>query len=144
MKSLLLILLLTLPATARLGESRAECDQRYGAAVRVDEETGTVVYQKGGLTIQVDFLEDEARSIYYSRDELGSFAPETIQKLLAANQGDSPWKQTLKLGGMRKWDGGDRQAVTIGGGSLTIETLVWIECQKIQKAKEEAEAVEGF
>ena len=61
MKSLpLLILLLTaLPTLARLGETKAECEKRYGKPVGTTG-LGHTLYRKAGLGIAILFWKDKA------------------------------------------------------------------------------------
>ncbi|MCW1887875.1 hypothetical protein OKA04_24290 [Luteolibacter flavescens] len=62
-----LLLLTALPAAARLGETRAQCDTRYGKPVAFTTRSGNPIYLKGGQEIVVGFLDDKAIFIRFSK-----------------------------------------------------------------------------
>jgi hypothetical protein len=96
--SLLLVQLTVLPSQARLGETKAECEKRYGAPTESGREDGTFSYLKNGVTIIARFREDKCVSITYrnsARPSAGSATPFTnieIGILRAANEGGQVWE----------------------------------------------------
>jgi hypothetical protein len=100
MKALLLLsVLITLSssALARIGETREQCDARYGKPVEVIEKTQTVAYEKAGLRIECTFYENKCDSIYFIRLEKDAkgkgipFPEDEKRILLEANSGGKPW-----------------------------------------------------
>lgn len=88
------------PVYARLGETMAECEKRYGQ--HTDEEKDGILlcrgYTMNKVTIFIAFAKGkgkrhyEARSIIYSKDGFGSFEAHMIRTFLNANKGKSTWK----------------------------------------------------
>lgn len=89
---------LALPAQARLGETKAECEKRYGTPTESGREDGRFSYLKNGVTIVARFREDKCVSITYrnsARPSAGSATPFTnieIGILRAANEGGQVWE----------------------------------------------------
>ncbi|MCW1926295.1 hypothetical protein OKA05_27320 [Luteolibacter arcticus] len=108
MKHTLLILLLTaLPSLARLGETKADCEARYGKPVRTTA-SGKPVYLKGGLEIAILFWKDKAAILYIAKPTPGapdldnsnweaekraSLSQAEMDVLLKASSGTSEWKR---------------------------------------------------
>jgi hypothetical protein len=89
-------------AQARLGETPAQCQQRYGAPVKVDREGNTMCFMKGGFFIIVEFFNGRAETIMFRKVEqnvLGmgeKLTDNEIESLLAANGNGKKWK-TLEI-----------------------------------------------
>lgn len=88
------------PVYARIGETMAECEKRYGKHID-EEKDGILVYRTYTLnkvTILIGFAKGkgkrhyEARSVGYSKDGFGSFEADMIRTFLNANKGKSTWK----------------------------------------------------
>ncbi len=67
MKSLLLFLLCASPALARIGDTRAQCEVRYGASVHSDEES--THYEKAGYRVICTFYQGKCDSVVMSHPE---------------------------------------------------------------------------
>ena len=104
---LLLLLLTALPTFARLGETKAECETRYGKPVGTTAQ-GNPAYLKGGLDIVILFWKDKAITLFIGKHKPGASdldAPgddaETrdpltlveIDVLLKANSATLEWKK---------------------------------------------------
>src|SRR4051794_7851552 len=72
------------PAFARLGETREQCDQRYGTPVGT-QKNGEVVYAKNVFLIQLTFTTDICTGIFYAKRDLVNLSAAELQELLAAN-----------------------------------------------------------
>jgi hypothetical protein len=104
--SLIIIILTALPTFARLGETKAECETRYGKPVRTTKE-GNTLYQKGGLDIVISFFQDKAVVLFFAKSkedtpeidiplEGKKYRRESLtvaerETLLKANSGSSAW-----------------------------------------------------
>lgn len=94
------VLLTTLSAVARLGETFDECTARYGKHVRISDDGEVYVFESGSFRIFIEFHEGKADLIAYKRlaptkDYVGKPIQMTtteIHSLLDKNFGDSPWK----------------------------------------------------
>lgn len=158
--AIILACLMTVSTQARLGETRAECELRYGKHIAEKGEDGylTRIYRKGNYGIVVKFMgyyndksgldEFKVNMIVYAKfSEVKSTAfplqmfSETNQiemasieiiKLLESNAGESKWT-TTKNG----WAREDQQAVaTYNEKSLTIATMLYYNMEKKKIEKE--------
>lgn len=92
MKIAALLILLLMPAMARIGESPAECVKRYGKPVATGEEAKR--FEKSGLLVTVVFHKGKAAALMISKSEkdaLGRSAELSqaeIVALINANCGD--------------------------------------------------------
>jgi hypothetical protein len=111
MKTLLLpalaLLLTALPTFARLGESKAECEARYGKPVFTTVRNGNSIYLKGGHQITIGFWKDKAIFLVFTKLEPGTkesdlpvestdslpFSETEMDLLLQANSGTFKWRQ---------------------------------------------------
>ncbi len=91
-------------ASARLGESREQCALRYGQPVaEVPALLATASgasYQKGDIRIRIEFLEDKASFISFSKRGL---RPEERQTLLDLNAGPLVWNPPGEFLGRLCW-----------------------------------------
>jgi hypothetical protein len=98
---LLLVLLVSLPAHARLGESVKECITRYGEIVeRLPAQTpgsdaDACIFSKGGITIYVEFKSEKAWKVVYRMPGLDTAA---AQSLLSVESSAGSWSAPLKVG----------------------------------------------
>jgi len=109
MKTLLLptlaLLLTALPTFARLGETKAQCEARYGKQLGVTTTNQNPYYLKGGLQVIIGYQNDKAVFLFFTKlapdteetdlpvDE-GELLSETERSaLLQANAGTFKWKQ---------------------------------------------------
>lgn len=102
-----LLLLTALPSLARLGETKAQCEARYGTPVGTTK-AGNTRYLKGGLEIVIIYSHDKASTLYFAKPKPGATdlditistnkdkRPELTQAeqdtLLQANTGTSTWQ----------------------------------------------------
>lgn len=96
MKTCAMLFALTLLATsafARLGESKKQCEERYGKPDNLPTHQGIVghSYKKDGITINAEFYGDKCIRISYRVS--GRFmTPDLVNTLLSANQSGGGWR----------------------------------------------------
>jgi signal transduction histidine kinase len=90
------LLLLPAIAGARIGETREQCDKRYGAPTKVEAgsaDSTEAEYVKEGFSIHVLFIDGRAQKISYSHGT--AFTDKQITKLLNNNARGETWHATL-------------------------------------------------
>lgn len=121
---------------AKIGETVAQCEARYGKADRVTNRESE--HRAGGVSITCAYLEGKCISVRYEilgasfvsskpeDTEPKSFSEEQVQLLLALNQGGSKWlkEEGEFRTGYRTADGRLHAAVIPGMfGGVRIETI---------------------
>ena len=105
MKHILMILALTLnlavSALARLGETKAQCDTRYGQPI--SEDTNTVAYMDGSIRLLVTLDKDKAVAIAYRKLISDGLDRASIKKYMAANAFGLKWKRLQREGDYMAW-----------------------------------------
>ncbi len=56
------------PAQGRLGDSREQCEERYGAFLKHDLELNTALYKHSGWLIDITYVGDIASRVGYRRE----------------------------------------------------------------------------
>jgi hypothetical protein len=155
---LLLLLLTALPTFARLGETKAECEARYGKPISIIAENNGAIYQKAGLTIVITFWKDKAARVSFSKDnpdhpgyEIDGRAPLTRVEqdtLLKANSGNSTWKKDEESDAkLVSWTRADDKAIAMysaDGNDLTFTDSAYADHLLKEMDKKEAKKLEGF
>ena len=99
-------LLLPLTSHARLGESPARIEARYGIPTTYENGASSrdyrCTYTHDGFTITVQFLDDKSVSEHYHRDAK-PFSDEELQRLLDINSRGTKWTKSGKGDSDRKW-----------------------------------------
>ena len=89
---------------ARVGESKAQCAVRYGPPVAevaaLLTRASSVSYQKGEIRIRIEFLEEKAAFISFSKRGLRSEEKETLLEL---NGGTLIWNASAEFLGRTCW-----------------------------------------
>lgn len=152
--SLLLLHLTVVPSQARLGETKAECEKRYGTPTESDRENGTFTYLKNGVTIIARFREDKCVSITYrnsARPSAGSATPFTnieIGILRAANEGGQVWNLSPPSSTGTVWETAtppEKVArLTSNNSVLSFSTKAEELRVKAEKAEKEKERLKDF
>lgn len=92
------------PLQARLGETREECVARYGQPVMEGpallETASSATFLKGEIRIRIEFLENKAAFLSFSRRGLKQ---EERQTLLDANCGPLVWSAPAEFLGRMCW-----------------------------------------
>ena len=104
---LLALLLTALPTFARLGETKAECEARYGKPVGTTARNGNSIYLKEGHQIIIGYWNDKAIFLFFTKLKPGArdsdlpaglwdsvpLSETEMDVLLQANSGTLKWKQ---------------------------------------------------
>jgi hypothetical protein len=153
MKTIILLLfLLPCIASARIGETIAECRIRYGKEVKASSET-RLWFKKGDFLVEIDFLDGKASMLMINRlkDENGldlSITPRQIDALLKSNAGNSVWKKTSeKFGGKIDWITEDGKILAFSNeqyGTLIIITAEQKAANEKARDEKEAKEIGGF
>lgn len=148
----ILTALLTIPAGARIGETRAECIARYGEPASTPDET-SMVFRMGDFGINATFGEDgKAIVMVYvkaPRDAIGNWtrlSATEIETILSANAGDGEWRK-LDDPLNERWandDAGLYATYDPVGGMLNVFTRAFAEAVAEEKAEREREALRDF
>jgi hypothetical protein len=99
--AMLVLLAFATTATARIGETLAQCQTRYGKEIRTTD--GLSIFIKAGFYIMVQFYEGKVDSILFRKVEqniLGipvEISPNEVQNLLKQNGGGQVWKETNEI-----------------------------------------------
>ncbi|HSJ04568.1 MAG TPA: hypothetical protein VK956_19010 [Verrucomicrobium sp.] len=137
---------MALPSLARLGETKDECDKRYGAPTEVTSREGTFSYTKNGIFVFAKFREEKCVSITYrnsqvtAKGEPKTFTSGEVDMLLAANEGGEVWKLSPPGNAAEtQWE----TATPLGKvARLTSNRDVLILSTKAEELKAKAEKVE--
>ncbi len=94
--SLLLVILLTLPCRANLGDSVAQCVARYGKPVHFTEATdkvpfGTLIFTAAGYGLVVFLTGTTEVGARVSKLDNSAFSATDLQNIMAADTGGSAW-----------------------------------------------------
>jgi hypothetical protein len=152
---MLIILALLIPqmATARIGETMAECIERYGEPIDKplapnSSEITFAFFTKGGFEIQVDALNGVCQCITYKKKDETATEAETLKLILSKNH-DS-WRMTKDgLTGTR-WcsqeTGLGKYTATYlrRGRILSITTQQYTDDRDKKKSEKREKSVDGF
>ena len=133
-----------LPARARLGESREECAARYGPAIAevapLLQAANCAVFMKGEIRIRIEFLNNKASFLSFSRPGLRQ---DDRQVILEANAGTLVWSPPSEFLGRLCWTAPAnakepaRHAAAYAATDnnfLDIATDEWAKAMKAQQA----------
>jgi hypothetical protein len=98
----LILVLLTLPARANLGETVEQCVKRYGKPVAFSEATdkfpfGTIVFTATGYTLVVFLLNNAEVGARVSKVDKTAFTDAEIQNIMGADSNGTPWTSTTSV-----------------------------------------------
>ena len=100
--------LCTVPLQARLGESPARLEARYGNPVHVENgmcgREFQCIYKHAGIAIVVRFLDDKSQYESYSSDNGVPMDAAEILRLLEVNRRGGNWKLKKDSGSSKQWD----------------------------------------
>jgi hypothetical protein len=156
--SALLVLALASTGYARVGETRAECEKRYGTLTpgKFNEHENAESFEKGSISGSLIFDGSQADAkcvlLQVTRNDMTPLGKE-IRVVMEANKGDSEWSKGKRsetpLG--PRWDfttrDGRLHAFVIENamlGHLTIQSCEWRDRLRNAKDQKEKEAVSGF
>lgn len=152
--SIVIILVLLTSATtttARIGETLAQCQVRYGKEIRTAD--GLSIFIKAGFYIMVQFYEGKADSILFRKVEQNildipvEISPNEIQNILKQNGGGLAWKETNEIIIGSSWvteDGNLLAGYRAMDCNLCIFTLDHTLRNLAKKKAKEDKKLEGF
>jgi len=148
---MLAILTFATTATARIGETLAQCQVRYGKEIRT--ANGCSVFIKTGFYIMVQFYEGRADSILFRKVEQNildipvEISLNEVHNLLRQNGGGQAWKETNEIIIGSSWateDGNILAGYTAMDHILCIFTLDHSLRNLAKKKAKEDKKLEGF
>ena len=149
--TLLFLLLLTLPARARLGETEDQSIARYGQPISVKDVDGendyrTLEFRKNGYFIMAYFLNGKCALLGLNKDDKSEFSDNEIQALLDDNSEGHAWAKNDTNSTNREWDRDDGALAQyyIFKDSLFICTKNYIIAENIRKKAVEDKKLQGF
>ncbi len=150
---LALICLLPTAALARLGETHAQCDARYGpkwkAGVAMPWSSDVRVYEKNGVRIEVTFIGGIAGHIRFHKNSAPDLDAKQAQAIMDMNGNGREWKVISK----------DQKSVTLAcfdasvpvagatystGGTLDLMSAAFTSAANATLREQSAKTVAGF
>jgi len=129
---------------ARIGETKAEIEARYGKALSSSSGPGTPIflYRKSGMQIGVVFIKGKSAAEFYSRIDKHGLSENEIKLLLDANSFNGQW---VKSEGPSTWKlEPSGYLATRTSESLVIHTPEFVEMSKEEREKAEAAKLKNF
>ena len=137
------------PAGARIGETEAECVERYGEVVErrlgglADSDELRSVFRAGAFQIVVEFHQGRAWRIDYRKaliDEVD------VERVLDWNKIDQPWGKPFRVYGDRFWLRADREVLVRtlrgdGGESVVVMNRAHLEASAADRRRQIQELI---
>ncbi|MGB2559432.1 MAG: hypothetical protein ACPIG6_02405 [Akkermansiaceae bacterium] len=122
MKTIAILIMALLPCVgfARIGESREECDKRYGKVTvepLVHEGITYLSYKLHGFSVSLNLIDSKCGRIRYAKTDYGKLEEAEIVALLAGNGKD--WKKISNT----QWKDSAGSMAKVTGKYLVVETL---------------------
>jgi len=150
-----LMALAAAPARARLGDTMAQCEARYGVHVRIEESDQKdalhrkYLYEKSGYRISICYVDGIAGQVDIAREDGAALTEAEIKTLLESNSGGLAWKEVsgdnapnpLLTGPQWIRDDG-AHSYALDGISFTLKK--YDEAVAAQRAKNDAAALKNF
>jgi hypothetical protein len=115
-KTLVLLALLIAPLSARaaLGDTEAQCLEKYGHSLNETKGSGVgeklVFYEKGGFGIGIEYWKGRASCLFFKKTiRTDKISDEEIEAILKENGAGSFWEFSHVIGEGKRWarkDGG--------------------------------------
>ena len=146
MKSLAVFLMFMMPVSVfgRIGESKQQCDERYGAGKRLNHKgMEALVYHKEGFVIFVRMFDNTCQAITYGKPDRSKLKAREIRAFLDIS--DDNWIEK-DLGKYLRWKSKDLTAFVKADDydSLVIQTKAYFELEQKMEAQKAREKLEGF
>ncbi len=145
---LLSVCCLVSTASARIGETPAECAARYGEPVSFDADDQSQTFRKGNMMVVAYFHEGRCDMIVFSKLGRGEeLSDNEIEVLLDANGGGRKWKRRAVFSIDEIWDTDDNELIAqraTANGMLFILTRAHYERDETKRKREEREKLNGF
>lgn len=151
MKSLLILLSLVSLATARIGETPAQCTARYGEALDIDKESKSMTFEKSGLSMVFWFHEGVAQRVIFAKvekDTLGNPVElSAVESHALLNANGSKWtalESEYPLVMFQTLDGKTFAQASMIENYLLISRTEYNDHLASEKRAKEKAALEGF
>ena len=124
MKTIAILIMALLPCAgfARIGESREECDKRYGKVTvepLVHEGITYLSYKLHGFSVGLNLIDSKCERIRYAKTDYGKLEDAEIVALLAGNGKD--WEKISNT----QWKDSAGSMAKVTGKYLVVETLAY-------------------
>lgn len=131
MKFLATLIIATLPLTAlaRIGETKEQCDKRYGKLIIPPLTSGGVQYlnyRVHGFAIDLHIINSTCQKLKYIKEDEGMLAKEEIAALL--NENGKGWQQTSET----EWKN-DQCSAKVWGKYLVIVSLAYEKPKEVKR-----------
>jgi hypothetical protein len=143
--SALAMLLMIVPASARLGETLDECVTRYGPMIErrpaklAASDPEVMVFSKAGITVAVEFKNGKAWHLTFRKVGLGS---NEVEAVIMANSGTSLWGAGFKTRDKEYRMTADKARVALvnwdrkgSAGSVAIMSREYAEANHLELAQ---------
>ena len=130
---------------ARLGETVAECEQRYGTATKLDSKTFS--FKKAGFAMMITFFEGKADSITYVKEDLSHISENQQSQLRKLHSADLEWTKSKDISTNNEWNTPQNE---FWSHYYTVEKLLvvgtrgWVERLDAEKKAKEDKAIKGL
>ena len=148
MKYFLILLLLTVTASARIGETPEECVKRYGKPTKIVKERNQLLFKKAGFLISVQFLSGKAGSVFYVKSKTDvldrplEISPNERQILLKSNAA-AGWEKSESSIIDEVWiNTKNRLSATYNTENILV--VISLEKARANKKKRESKEEEGL
>jgi hypothetical protein len=143
MKTILFFLLSVATAFARVGETGAQCLDRYGSPVK--KMGDRQMHRKGGLNIWITFENNKAVMLVFSKVGADRLSSEEIDALLELNKSGGEWDSDEKYPWAWKSADGTRRAMWYTGFAIgTAAEIGKILESQVARDKAKEANLEGF
>jgi hypothetical protein len=140
--TILTVLALSTLAHARIGETVAQCDARYGELVRFPDANGDRHYNKNGFAVFASFSKDgKCAAIFYCKLNDEKISALELKALMRAN--GKGWVSQNKLADFDVWISDNKKAY-LRNEVLTIKTLAHIDYEIAEDERKKAEKLNEF
>jgi hypothetical protein len=145
--TLFLIVSLTGPAWARLGETEDQLIARYGDPTNkgsggpVGEKTSWIHFKKSGFDIEVILFNGVSSQEHITNSQGDGMTTQEIKTLLDANAQGHAWKE---LSGGQNWQRDDGALASINGSGLLFQSKELIDAEAAAYKAAHARSLEGF
>jgi hypothetical protein len=139
--TILTLIALSTLAHARIGETVAECDARYGEPKLIKADSR--MYHKSGYTVRIAFDENKkcGEVCYMITNGEGSLSDKERKAFMSANGKAWISQQGTEL--LKKWQSPDKVAFFLNG-VLVVRTLDYDDFLTAEDKRKEAEKLNAF
>jgi len=137
---MLTVLALSTLTHARIGETVAQCDARYGELMDFPDDNGDRHYNKNGFIVFASFNKDgRCGKIHYLKKNNKELTTPELKAIMRAN--GKGWVEDRGTEGLKVWRTDSRVAYLLEGRSLFVYTLAYEDAEAKRK---EAEKLNAF